>query len=269
MGRPTRRFILLSFDVEEFDTPSEYGQDLSGTDQVKVSAEGLDRVMDLLGRMGVRATLFTTAHYALHQPEQIRSVAAGHEVASHGFAHGSFTEQDPSRSKAVLEELAGARVCGFRRPRMQETDKSLLRGAGYTYDSSEHPTWIPGRYNNFFKRRTAYLADGLLTIPASVTPLIRFPLFWLSFKNFPLAVIQRASSRVLEADGYLNVYYHSWEFADLRPFRLPGYIRRIDGAALLDRLDRYVRWLKDRGEFVTCAEFEAWFRRATGRRGDQ
>ncbi len=266
MGRP----ILLSFDVEEFDTPSEYGQNLSESDQVRVSAEGLDRVVDLLDRLDVRATFFTTANYGLHQPACIRQVAVRHEVASHGFNHGTFGEEDPARSKIALEGITGTRVSGFRRPRMAATDASLLRQAGYSYDSSENPTWIPGRYNNLFKRRTAYLTDGLLAIPASVTPLIRFPLFWLSFKNFPLAMIQRASSRVLEADGYLNVYYHPWEFVDLGSFKLPGYIRRIDGTALLARLDAYLRWLKTQGQFMTFGEFDAWFRRTRGeRRADQ
>ena len=58
--------------------------------------------------------------------------------------------------------------------------------AGYTYNSSINPTYLPGRYNNFDKPRTYYKQDGVWQIPASVSPLIRFPLFWLSFHNLPL-----------------------------------------------------------------------------------
>lgn len=258
----TSPLILLSFDVEEFDTPLEYGQELPEADQIRVTAEGLDLVTDLLERLGVRATFFTTARYALHRPEQIRHLAARHEVASHGFTHGQFSEQDPRRSKAVLEEIIDTELRGFRRPRMGGTLTHLLGEAGYRYDSSTNPTWIPGRYCDVFETRTAHLRGGVLVIPASVTPLVRLPLFWLSFKNLPLSLIQRASSRVLEANGYLSLYYHPWEFVDLTSFRLPGYIRRMDGRALLVRLEQYLRWLGCRGQLVTFGEFDARFRRA-------
>ena len=57
--------------------------------------------------------------------------------------------------------------------------------AGYCYDASIHPTWLPGRYNNLHLPKTSYFDNELLRIPASVSPTLRIPLFWLSFKNFP------------------------------------------------------------------------------------
>lgn len=48
------KLILLSFDVEEFDVPEEYGQTLSESVKFKVSAEGLEKVLELLDRLNIK-----------------------------------------------------------------------------------------------------------------------------------------------------------------------------------------------------------------------
>ena len=117
-----------------------------------------------------------------------------------------------------------------------------------------NPTYIPGRYNNFCKPRTAYYSNNLLNIPVSVTPLIRFPLFWLSFKNFPLWFMKIASLITLRHDKYINLYFHPWEFTDIRAFKLPGYIKNKSGKAMLERLENYIIWLKRQGKFICFKE---------------
>ncbi|MCG6537846.1 MAG: polysaccharide deacetylase family protein, partial [Syntrophales bacterium LBB04] len=153
--------ILLSFDVEEFDIPTEYGQQVSERLQFKVSLQGLERVLELLDRLGIRATFFATAHFALHHEPMIRRMALRHEVASHGYWHGSFEPADLQRSKVVLEKLSGERVDGFRMARMAVINYDLIRRAGYRYNSSENPVFLPGRYNNFLSPRTAYFSGEL------------------------------------------------------------------------------------------------------------
>jgi hypothetical protein len=138
---------------------------------------------------------------------------------------------------------------------------SDLRAAGYAYDSSEHPTWLPGRYNRLRAPRRAVLREGVLSVPASVTPLVRLPLFWASFKNLPGWLIRLASAWTLRADGYLVLYFHPWEFADLSAYRLPAYVKRLHGADLLGRLGEHLRWLRRRAVFVTMSEFDRTWRR--------
>jgi peptidoglycan/xylan/chitin deacetylase (PgdA/CDA1 family) len=256
--------ILLSFDVEEFDVPLEFGQAIPEDEQFRVSRQGLADILELLDRTGVVATFFTTANFAMHHPDLVRQIAARHEVASHGYVHGTFTEADLARSKAELERITGQPVVGFRRAKMAATGAQPILNAGYRYNSSENPTWIPGRYNGFFDSRRPYFSGDLLNIPASVTPLVRFPLFWLSFKNFPLLAIKAASGWTLYADGCLNLYFHPWEFTNLSGYRLPRYIKRIDGRALTVRLEKYLHWLEGRGErraqFITFREYDAYYR---------
>ena len=109
--------------------------------------------------------------------------------------------------------------------RLPPVDEAEIKKAGYEYYSSMTRTYIPGRYKNLSKPRTAYYTNKLLNLPISVTPLIGFPLFWLSFKNFPLSMIELATQLTLETDSYLNSYFHPWEFTDISQFKLPGYVK--------------------------------------------
>lgn len=118
-----------------------------------------------------------------------------------------------------------------------------------------NPTYIPGRYNNFCQKRTAYYSNGILNIPVSVTPIIRFPLFWLSFKNLPLSWIKLASQLTLQHDSYLCIYFHPWEFTDIQNFQLPNFIKKHSGSEMVDRLQKYLIWLKQHSEFITFSEF--------------
>lgn len=252
---------LLTFDAEEFDIPGEFGQAIPEAEQMDVAARGHEIVLELLKRLDVRATFFTTARFALARPELIRrTAAAGHEIASHGFNHTGFEESDLERSRAALEKVSGAPVRGFRMPRMAKVAPERLLAAGYRYNSSENPTWIPGRYNLFRAPRTARLEGELLYIPASVTPRVRFPLFWISFKTFPAMVARTAAARCLAADGYVSLYFHPWEYTDLSGYGLPRYTRKPDGPRLVAKLESYLDWLKARAQFATFAEFDARMR---------
>ena len=247
-------FILLSFDLEEFDAPEEYGQVLEEKVKFEVSFAGLKSVISLLDKLDIRVTFFVTANFALNYPAMIKELAQKHEIASHGFYHSQFAIADLQKSKQALEAITEQAILGFRMARLQAIDETAIGDAGYVYNSSMNPTYLPGRYNNFFKPRTAYYANQILNIPVSVTPLIRFPLFWLSFKNFPLAWIKLASKFTLKTDNYLSLYFHPWEFTNLASFQLPGYVKRHSGRAMIQRLEQYLIWLKQQGEFISFLE---------------
>jgi peptidoglycan/xylan/chitin deacetylase (PgdA/CDA1 family) len=236
--------ILLSFDVEEFDTPLEYGKELDLNEQFNVSLKGLNAVLKLLTRYDLTATFFTTANFANQFPDLVKSISEHSEIASHGFYHSSFDVKDLLSSRLRLEEIIGKKVHGYRMARMMPVDDDEIRKAGYLYNASLHPTFIPGRYNNLNKPRNYFMKNEVLQIPAAVTPILRFPLFWLSFKNFPQSLIIKASKRVMKKDGYVNLYFHPWEFTDTtnkERFGLPFYVRD-NGEKMLGKLENYIRW---------------------------
>ncbi len=242
--------ILLSFDIEEFDTPLEYGKNITLEEQFQYSRKGLTEILSLLEKQDIPATFFTTANFALRFSRLIKEMSEKYEIASHGYYHSSFSSMDLATSKAALEKITGKSISGFRMARMMPVEDRTIEDAGYQYNASLHPTFIPGRYNNFKQPRTPFVTGHLVQIPASVTPLVRFPVFWLSFKNFPLAVIKHATRQIVKKDGFANFYFHPWEFTDIHnkeKLGLPFYISHLSGKGMVDKLDRFIDWCKTEG----------------------
>ncbi|PZR33368.1 MAG: polysaccharide deacetylase [Azospira oryzae] len=244
--------ILLSFDVEEFDVPDEFGFPLPLKDQIEISKNGLTKVLDILLRYNVKATFYTTVVFARHAPDILaRMISEGHELESHSVYHGQFSEEDLLASKEELEALAGVRIKGFRMPRMMPVSDEAIEKAGYLFNSSLHPTWIPGRYNHLSRPRTTFYVKKVLQLPASVTPIIRFPLFWITFHVLPMWLYNFFCRWTLKKDGYLNLYFHPWEFVDLakhEEFTLPFYITQNSGEALCRRLAHLITHFQSRGD---------------------
>lgn len=247
--------VLLSFDVEEFDMPLEYGQQVLPAQQMQTGYEGYLVMMELLEQTNVPATLFTTANFADNYSHDISQLPKQHELASHTYYHASFKNEDLLRSRERLESISGRTVTGLRMPRMRKVEMAAVKAAGYQYDSSVHPTWIPGRYNNLTLPRNAYKDEGMLRLPASVSPLLRLPLFWLAFKNYPYRFFLHLTRRTLQRDGYVCLYFHPWELVDLSGYRIPGYTKKYAGKALQQRLLRLINDLKPECAFSTIEQY--------------
>ncbi|WP_237570277.1 polysaccharide deacetylase family protein [Mycolicibacterium lacusdiani] len=114
---------------------------------------GIPRLLRILGEYDVPATFFVPGYTAHRHPEPIRSiVAAGHEIAHHGYLHESLVGVDEDTERAILErglqaleEVAGVRPVGYRAPmwEMNWHTPKLLAEYGFVYDStlmdSDHP----------------------------------------------------------------------------------------------------------------------------------
>jgi peptidoglycan/xylan/chitin deacetylase (PgdA/CDA1 family) len=243
--------ILLSFDVEEFDMPFEYGKTISFDEQIAISTTGTQIILDMLKRQQITATFFCTATFALARPEMVKTmIAEGHEVASHGYYHSEFEPAHLLSSKLVLESITGKPVTGYRMARMMPVDEGEIHKAGYDYNSSINPTYLPGRYNNLKVSRTMFWQSQVLQLPASVSPKLRLPLFWLALHNLPMWFYKYLCHKTHRVDGYLNLYYHPWEFTDLHDkarFGFPGYVSKNSGAAMLQRMEELIVSFKEKG----------------------
>jgi polysaccharide deacetylase family protein (PEP-CTERM system associated) len=115
-------------------------------------ARNTDKVLELCADLGVHGTFFVLTWNVERHPAIVRRiVAAGHEVASHGYAHRLIYTQtraefrdDIRKAKAILEDASGQPVLGYRAPSFSITQQSLwaldeLLDAGYRYDSSVFP----------------------------------------------------------------------------------------------------------------------------------
>ena len=247
--------ISISFDVEEFDMPLEYGFTIPSEKQFEIGFNGLEAITPLLNQTDFAATLFTTANFADHFPSSIKALSDKHEIASHTYHHSFFELEHLQRSRVRLEQITGKPVTGLRMPRMKQVPMEAIKNAGYSYDASMNPTWLPGRYNHLHKPRTCFVEEGMFRIPASVSANVRLPLFWLSFKNFPYRYYLHLCKRALQKDGYLSLYFHPWEFVDVTGYGLPAYTTKYAGRQLVDRLHQLLNDLKPYGSFNTKHQF--------------
>ncbi len=114
---------------------------------------GVPRLLRLLDKHGIRSTFFVPGYTAHRYPSTVRDiVAAGHEIAHHGYLHeqpSALTEADEvtalDRGLAALEEVAGVRPVGYRAPMwdLSWRTPALLHERGFLYDSSLMDADVP------------------------------------------------------------------------------------------------------------------------------
>ncbi len=189
---------------------------------------GMRPLLDLLAERGVRGTFFTLGWVAKRYPALVREMAAaGHEIASHGWGHERVTEltheqfrESVRDSKAILEDLAGQEVLGYRAPsfsivRGGEWALDILLEERYRYDSSLFPVrragygFVGGQRDPYRIRRESGLLDefppATLRWGSSVLPAGGGAYFRL----FPYAFIHAAFVRAARRGASRNVLHPS------------------------------------------------------------
>ena len=258
------RSILLTWDMEEYDAPADFGA-------TPFPDAGLSRGVDiwrdwlaLTRSWAVPSTSFCTSLIARAAPELLReTVARGYEIACHGWTHAPSSDLRLRASRESLEKISGETIYGFRSPRLRKVDLSEVDGAGYAYDSSSNPAWVPGRYNHRGQLRTPHRIGSLWEVPSSVVPIIRFPLFWASFHLLPLPLYLAACRLVLAKDNLLSLYFHPWELSDLSEAELPFWLTRRTKVQRVERMRKLCHWLSQHGTFQTIADYLALGKRVT------
>jgi len=200
-------------------------------------ARNTDRILALCDEAGVRGTFFVLTWNAERHPEIVRRIAAaGHEIASHGYAHRLIYEQTPetfrddiTRAKATLEDITGTAVLGYRAPSASVTPRSLwaldvLLDVGLRYDSSIFPIrdtlyGLPDadRFPHVIRRRDD---RELLEFPLATTRLFgrNVPLAgggWL--RVFPYRYTRWAMRRVNREGHPAVAFVHPWEVDPEQP----------------------------------------------------
>lgn len=248
--------ILLTFDVEEFDLLRNSPNCLNKEEEFEISRQGLSSVSDLLFKHNLKATFFTTALFAKKYPNLIKELNKEYEIACHGYCHSEECSlQNIAQAKKEIEKIIKNKIYGFRAPRFQIKNIHKLNELGFLYDSSLHPTFIPGRYFNLLKSNKIHKLGKIIEIPPSVLPITRLPIFWLVFKNTP-RIYHRLFTRInFLSSHYTMLLFHPWEFADLSKINLPKYIKRKHSKKLLNLLDNYIQYSKKKYSFKTISEF--------------
>jgi len=114
---------------------------------------GVPRILDLLDRHQIASTFFVPGHTAHRYPDAVRAiVAAGHEVAHHGYLHEQPTAltleeeiEALDRGLEALAEVAGVTPAGYRAPMWDLSwhTPGLLAERNFLYDSSLMDADVP------------------------------------------------------------------------------------------------------------------------------
>jgi len=244
----------LSVDIEDWFQVGAFERTIRREDWDGLSSRverNSDAVIDLFGRMGAKATFFTLGWVAERHPALIRRIVdAGHELASHGWDHVRVFTMTPDRfrgdlrrTRAVLEDLGGQRVTGYRAPsfsidRRTPWAHEILSEEGYAYSSSVAPV-VHDHYGWPEAPRFAFR-------PVADSPLIELPVTTARlggrivaaggggfFRLLPYAFSRWAIRQVNGERHPAIFYFHPWEID-------PGQPRVVD-APLRSKLRHYAR----------------------------
>ena len=146
---------IFSIDVEDWFNLSGTGAEPppSKWDRLESRLErNFHGLLELLAEGGGTATCFVVGYFGKRFPQLIReAVAAGHEIAAHGYFHRLIYDMSPAEfyedalaTRKLLEDISGAAVRGFRAPAFSVTERTpwffeKLVEAGYEYDFSVFP----------------------------------------------------------------------------------------------------------------------------------
>ncbi len=210
-----------------------------------------DRVLALFEMAEIKATFFTLGWVAARYPMLIRRIVdAGHELASHGYAHVRVTQQQPGafradieKTKKLLEDIGGVPVCGYRAASYSIGADNLwaldeLAEAGYRYSSSIYPV-KHDLYGMPKAPRFAYYPRGkagILEVPITTLRLGGHNLPCGGggfFRLYPYAFSRWALRRVNQREGQAGLFYfHPWEIDAEQP--------RLSGLGMKTRFRHYL-----------------------------
>jgi polysaccharide deacetylase family protein (PEP-CTERM system associated) len=222
----------MTVDVEDYFQVSAFENVVDRADWDNIACripQNIEKILPLFERHNTRATFFTLGWVAERFPGLIRDiVAAGHEIASHGWSHVRVPNTNPDdffsdidRTRKLLQDVSGQAVNGYRAASYSVTKQTLwvyekLAQAGYQYSSSIFPIrhdlyGIPDA-----PRKPFVIAEsGITEIPLTTVNLAgkNFPCSgggW--FRLMPYALFKAGLKRVNEKDNLSGIFYfHPWE----------------------------------------------------------
>ena len=252
----------LTVDVEDWYHDAEG----LGGHRLDAPAARVDRnlrqLLDLFDVAGAKATLFFLGEVAETFPALVREAKQrGHEIASHGYGHQSlrallqreFRDQ-LRRSVALLSDLTGTRVRGFRAPYFSiragvDWPAEILAEEGIAYDSSILPIDRAPGLELVTPRAPYRLSSGVWEVPVSVSRYV----FWnlpllggFALRALPYGFSRRRLTEFNREVGPAVIHIHPWEIDAKGPEAdsIPAFIRafkRLGRAGLLAKLERLIR----------------------------
>jgi peptidoglycan/xylan/chitin deacetylase (PgdA/CDA1 family) len=198
--------------LQKSENPSELSRGEYG------AAVGLPRVLDFLGERGIKATFCVPGHTVEAYPTLLkRMVAAGHEVAHHGWVHENPSDSDHDGEERnlllgseAIEGAMGSRPAGYRSPAwdLSRDTIRLLLEHGFLYDSS----CMGGDFYPYYLRQgDEWSTDGPYVF-GEVTKLVEVPVYW-GLDDFPLFEFTLAGQGLAAPSAVEEIWRGDFEYA--------------------------------------------------------
>lgn len=187
-----------------------------------------DRILEILGRNGARATFFFLGWVAERYPQLVRRVAdSGHEIACHSYWHRLAYKLSPEEfrndtklAKDVIQDACGREILGYRAPCFSFTQGTewaheILAELGFRYSSSICPVNHDIYSNASAPSLPHSVASGkLLEVPIPTLPIagVNTPAGGGGYlRLMPYLYTDWAIKRIHRIRKYMIVYVHPWE----------------------------------------------------------
>lgn len=264
----------MTIDVEDYFQVSAFASLIPRKSWETISCRverNIDRILSLLDEKQAKATFFTLGWIAERYPSMVKHIVSnGHELASHGWAHQRVSDQKPQeflddivRSKALLEDISGQQILGYRAPSFSIGSNTLwaldlLEESGYRYSSSIYPIHHD-HYGMPSAPRFAFYPKnngGLLEVPVTTVCLFNrnipaggggyFRLWPYAFSHWLLQRLNRLENRSA------IFYFHPWEIDYEQP--------RQQGLNVKTRFRHYVNLRRMEGRVKALTRDFSWDR---------
>jgi len=258
-----RSAVLISFDVD-----GEAGMlslDPRNSDLISTISSGtygptvgVPRILQLLERLGIKATFFVPGYTADLHPHVIEQIVqSGHELAHHGYLHKRMDEltqneaiEELEKGMDSLKRFTGTNPLGYRAPwwHLRTGSIALLNRYGFLYDSSLMANDIP------------YL------LPESLGSIVELPVSFLldDWEQFGYVTSPQAGYCIEDTDKVFRLWSEEFDALSVEGgcFVLtlhPWLIGRPSRVRLLERIIKHIQgdpntWIATGAELATAAK---------------
>jgi polysaccharide deacetylase family protein (PEP-CTERM system associated) len=267
----------LSVDVEDWFQVGAFERVIAKADWDRLPQRverNADAVLALFDEARVKGTFFTLGWVAERYPALIRRiVAAGHEIASHGWDHDRVFTMTPEvfradlrRAHTAIADAGGVAPLGYRAPSFSIDARTpwahrVLAEEGYAYSSSVAPL----AHDHYGWREAPRFAFR----PIEGSSLIELPVTTVEvagrrmaaggggfFRLLPYRFSSWAIRRVNGGEQRPAIFYfHPWEIDPDQP--------RVTDASLKSRLRHYSRLSVMRPKLLRLLKEHSWGRTDT------
>ncbi|MCG8099194.1 MAG: DUF3473 domain-containing protein, partial [Candidatus Thiodiazotropha taylori] len=236
-----RQINAITVDVEDYYQVSAFNKQVTKADWEGYESRVYDnthRILKIFDDNSIKGTFFVLGWVAERNKKLITEISElGHEVACHGYSHDLVYNQTPDKfleetrkSKAILEDIIGKPIKGYRAASYSITERSLwaldiLTECGFSYDSSIFPIMhdrygIPGAKTMPHRLKTVK-GNEIIEFPLSTVGIAkrRLPVSGGGyFRLFPYWLSKAGLNRVNRNDQMPFIFYmHPWEIDEGQP----------------------------------------------------